>query len=130
MPDKRPLTELLALPAGRELDCAIQDAMGRPWELGVDGNPWRLEGGLARETYPVPFYSTSIAAADPLLDAMLADGVAVSSMAMWNNQFEMCFYFTETQREPTTITVPTLAEKPLAICRVWLAWTYGKEQTT
>jgi hypothetical protein len=133
MPDK-PLAELLTLPAGRQLDYEIAKLRYPERNVAWYENRWAglgyyADNGGQPGSGNVEKVSTDIAAAEPLLDAMLTAGVTVSSMAMWDNQLEMCFYFTETQREPTTIIVPTLAEKSLAFCQAWLVWTYGKEQT-
>jgi hypothetical protein len=76
-------------------------------------------------------YSTDIAAAEPLLDAMLATGEHIE-MGMVGDEFELTRWQSVDNHLydiRDAVHVPTLADKPLAITRAWLVWTYRKEQT-
>lgn len=130
------LAELLVLPAGRKLDAAIVEAMGKhiDWRGRGIEEPYiaitmREMGAEWLRRVLVPRYSADIAAAWLLLAEMLAAGVSVN-MAMWNGEFEILLYYTNDQEDPTVFRVPTLTDAPLAIVRAWLTWKLAKEQAT
>lgn len=101
------LAELLALPAGRELDEQIARLCGEEYPTGYSS--------LGRVTWP-RYYSVDIAAAWPLMAEMLADEEPV----------ELYFLLVFDVRVGDIVaSVPTIDDAPLAIVRAWLTWKLG-----
>lgn len=130
------LARLLALPAGRELDAAVAETMGHhiDWRGRNTAEPYiatvkQEMGAEWLQRVLVPHHSTDIAAAWPLLAAMLAAGVSISLFYDERNWLVMLWgddYVGMGRDE----NVPSLSDAPLAICRVWIQWVYSKEQAT
>lgn len=121
------LDDLLALPAGRELDAAVAEAMGKRVERHERGQPYTVTvkqemGTSWTQRYSIPHYSTDIAAAFPLLAEMLEQTEA--PIELW---FLAGVGLNIHMEGDLLALVPTVADAPLAICRARLAWKVGGE---
>jgi len=126
------LTDLLALPAGRELDCAIFELRYKDkftsgeYEAG-DGGYYRLNAiERARvERLTVERVSGEMTYAWPLLAEMLAAGVSIVLMPAIRGKLNLIARVPTWSRIIRPVIVPTLADAPLAICRAWATWKMG-----
>lgn len=127
------LAELLALPAGRTLDAAISEAMGREveWRDVLEGHhPFsRLDDWPNGRPSWVwcSNYSTMIQAAWPLLAEMLAAGVSFKFWLVPEDDNAMRWLIEGISPLETWMDVPSVDDAPLAICRAWLAWKMSTE---
>lgn len=121
---------------------SIDEAQGVEVYVSVDHGSMQPchHGPYHADTYPdwevVQEFSTSWAAAEPLLDEMLAAGVSVT-MRVVEGQLQLLWQWHEDVMGISlaaqcwgSLYVPTLADKPLAVVRAWLTWKLGKEQAT
>lgn len=116
MSEHMPLADLLALPAGRELDLAIAK-LRRMYVVPST----RIMSPEEQHQF-LPHVSTDWGASGPLLAEMLAAGMWLEMGLIATSEFEL--YLIDTNWETF---VPTLADAPLAVCRAWATWKYGKE---
>lgn len=134
-----PLADLLALPAGRELDYAILEVLRSDkfasGEYERLGNKVHWHNPRINKTLRLlaGSYSTTIRDAWPLLAEMLAAGVWVRMGLTVAGEFRLIPLLIYPALSPDELdnaaTVPSLADAPLAICRAWATWKYAKEHT-
>ena len=113
------LTDLLALPAGRELDALIGHL------AGVWVNPLPIYARWPSEEQRrelLPHYSATLQDAWPLLAEMLAAGECICMFYDAQNGLVLLW---GKGLEDKDEDVPTLAAAPLAICRAWATWKMG-----